>query len=119
MRRLLACSLVFAALATVTSARADRPSVVTTIEGKDLHVKVNGVTDYCSSDADTRILRTSDTIRIIRDKPYRTSRCLAKTDMEFVVKDVEPGLYRVTYEQVPAVAPARAITIARTTALVR
>src|SRR5689334_20956599 len=104
MRRLLACSILFAALATVGSAHAERPAVVTTMEGKDLHIKVTGVTDYCSSDADTRLMRTSETIRIIRERPYRTSRCLAKSDMEFIVKDVEPGMYRVTYEQVPAVA---------------
>lgn len=119
MRRLLACSILFAVLSTVGFAQAERPTVATTMEGRDLHIKVHGVTDYCSTDADTRLLRTSETIRIIRDKPYRASKCLAKTDMEFIVKDVEPGMYRVTYEQVPLVAPARALTIASTTTVVR
>ena len=119
MRLLLACSVLFAALFGVGNAHAERPLVTTNMEGKDLHIVVHGVTEYCSTDADTRLMRTSETIRIIRERPSRVSRCIAKTDMEFVVKDVEPGMYRVTYEQVPLVAPARALTIASTTAVVR
>jgi hypothetical protein len=119
MRRLLACSFLFAAISAAGAAHAARPLLTTTTEGKDLRIVVHGVTDYCSTDADTRIMRTSETIRIIRERPSRVSRCLAKTDMEFVVKDVEPGMYRVTYEQIPLVAPARALTIASTTAVVR
>src|SRR5688572_29052949 len=102
MRRLLACSILFAAISAVGTAHA-RPNLETITEGKDLRIVVHGVTDYCSTDADTRILRTSESIRIIRERPSRVSRCLAKTDMEFVVKDVEPGMYRVTYEQIPLV----------------
>jgi len=119
MHRLFACSVLFAAMSTTFSAQAERPKIETTMEGKDLHIVVHNVTDYCSTDADTRLMRTNETIRIIRERPYRTSKsCMSKSDMVFVVKDVEPGMYRVTYEQVPLVAPARALTIASTTTVV-
>ena len=43
-----------------------------------------------------------------------------RRDVTFVVKDVPAGTYRVTYEQIPLVAPApaRALTLASTTATV-
>lgn len=41
-----------------------------------------------------------------------------RRDVTFVVKDMPAGTYRVTYEQIPLVAPARALTLASTTATV-
>lgn len=123
--RFLACAALVATTAlTITPANAEKlklekPTITTTMEGRDLHVVVHGVTDYCSTDADTRILRTSDSIRIVRDRPYRVSRCISTNDVSFVVKDVGVGRYMVTYERMPLLAPARPIRVASTTAFVR
>ncbi|MBX3209202.1 MAG: hypothetical protein KF764_29485 [Labilithrix sp.] len=89
-----------------------RPTITATIDGRDLRVVVHGVTDYCSSDADTRIFRTSDAIRILHDRPSRASKCISTQDLTFVVKDVGPGRYFITYERMPLVAPARPRSVA-------
>ena len=81
-------------------------------------ITVKAVTDYCATDADTHVLRTSDTIRIVRNRPHTVSRCIDTRDLTFVVKDVGPGRYAVSYERIPLVAPARPIRIARALALV-
>ena len=88
------------------------------LEGHDLTVVVHGVTDYCSTNAGTEVIRRGDSIRIIRDRPSRVSRCMGSRDVTFVIHDVPAGTYRVTYEQIPLVAPARALTLASTTAVV-
>lgn len=95
-----------------------RPTITTTTEGHDLRVVVHDVTDYCSTDADTQILRTNESIRILHDRPHHASRCIAQQELTFVVKDVRPGRYVVTYERMPLVAPARPLTVASTTAFV-
>lgn len=118
MHRWFAVAAVAAGVCFPTSASADR-SVITVIpEGHDLKVIVHGVTDYCTSNADTRVMRRGDSIRIIRERPSRVSRCMDRHDVTFVVHDVPAGTYRVTYEQIPLVAPARALTLASTTATV-
>src|SRR5256885_2795784 len=109
----LAGSLTLAAvLFTASSASAERPVIETSMEGRDLRVIVHGVTEYCSTNASTDVLRGRETIRIVRGRPSRTSRCFSHDDMTFVVKDVESGTYTVTYEQIPAVAPARPVRLA-------
>lgn len=120
MFRSLAWGACLLSVATIASpAAADpRPVLVATSEGSELHVVVTGVTDYCATDADTMVLRSDGAIRIVRERPSRVSRCFATRDVTFVVKDVSPGTYRVTYERVPAVAPARALTVASGTAVV-
>lgn len=121
MSRSLACAVVSAlTLFTVAlPASADpRPILETAVEGTDLRVTIKGVTDYCSTDADTMVLRGDGTIRIVRERPGHVSRCFATRDVSFLVKDVAPGTYRVTYERIPAVAPARALTVASGTAVV-
>lgn len=124
MSRPLACVLVSVASALALTtlalpATADpRPILETTVQGQDVHVVVKGVTDYCSTDADIRVMKSDGAIRIVRERPSHVSRCFATRDVSFVVKDVAPGTYRVTYERVPAVAPARALTVASGTAVV-
>jgi hypothetical protein len=114
--RLFACaSLATVLLASTGPARAeklDRPTITTSMEGRDLRVVVHDVTDYCVTDADTRILRTSESIRIVHDRPSRASKCITTQDLSFVVKDVAPGRYLVSYERMPLVAPARPRTVA-------
>ena len=99
--------------------RAPRPTITSTRDGRDLRVVVHGVTDYCSSDAQTEIFRTSDTIRILHERPTRVSRCISTQDLTFVVKDVGPGRYRITYERMPYVAPASPRTVASAMVTVR
>lgn len=122
MSRSLACALLsglsLLTVALPSVAEPVRPILETTVEGSDLRVVVKGVTDYCSTDADTTVLRGDGTIRIVRDRPAHVSRCFATRDVAFIVKDVAPGTYRVTYERIPAVAPARALTVASGTAVV-
>jgi hypothetical protein len=113
-----ACLLALTtSLFSTTPAQAEKPKPVITVtqEGKDLHITIQGVTDYCKSDASTDVLRTSDSIRIVRERPSHVSRCVGKQDMSFVVKDVEPGRYTISYEMVPLVAPARPLRIAHVT----
>ena len=115
-------SFAFAAFAVgvclAGSASADRSAMTTTLEGRDLKVVVHGVTDYCSTNATTDVQRRGDTIRIIRERPSRVSRCMSSQDVTVVVHDVPAGTYRVTYEQIPLGAPARALTLASTTVVV-
>jgi hypothetical protein len=118
MHRLFAVALLAAGVCSSVPASADRSVITVVPEGHDLRVVVHGVTDYCSSNADTQVVRRGDSIRIIRERPSRVSRCMDRRDVTFVVKDVPAGTYRVTYEQIPLVAPARALTLATTTATV-
>ena len=118
-------ALLFASLTTLllstTTAGAEpilKPEITTTMEGRDLRVVVRGVTDYCTTDADTRIMRTSGSIRIVRDRPSRVSGCFSKQSIVFVVKDVAPGTYTVSYERMPLVAPANPRRVAFVTAFV-
>ncbi len=99
--------------------RAPRPTITSTRDGRDLRIVVHGVTDYCSSDAQTEVFRTSDAIRILHDRPTRVSRCISTKDLTFVVKDVGPGRYRITYERMPYVAPASPRTVASAMVTVR
>ncbi len=110
--------LILFAAATTANAETPRPVIETTLEGTDLHVVVKSVTDYCRADADTTVFRSDGAIRIVRERPSHVSRCFATRDITFVVHDVAPGTYRVTYERVPLVAPARALTVASGTAVV-
>lgn len=102
----------------VRAGKLERPTITTRMEGRDLHVIVHDVTDYCSTNADTHVLRTSDSIHIVRDRPSRVSECFTTKDLEFVVPDVAPGRYRITYERMPLVAPAKPRQVAWTIALV-
>jgi hypothetical protein len=110
----LAASLLFCA----NPARADKPVLIATAEGSSLHITIRGVTDYCSTDAHTKVIRTARAIRILRERPSRVSSCFATRDVSFVLSDVTPGTYTISYERVPLVAPARALTVATATAVV-
>ena len=120
-------TLAFAALVIAltltcqpTPARADRlerPKITLAQRGNDLQIIVHNVTDYCAN-ADTRIVRTSDSIRILRDRPGRASRCLESRDLTFLVSDVGPGRYTISYERLPLIAPLRWLQVASTTVLV-
>lgn len=109
---------LLAATTFVRPAHAERTSISTSASGNDLFVVVHGLTDYCSSNAGTDILRQGDVIRIVRNRPTRVSRCVATRDVTFVVHDVAPGMYMISYEQLPLVAPARPLKLASTTAFV-
>lgn len=97
-----------------SSAQAERSAITVTPEGHDLKVVVHNVTDYCTSNAHTDVVRRGSSIRIVRDRPTRVSRCMDQRDVTFVVRDVPAGTYTVTYEQIPLIAPARTMTIAST-----
>ncbi len=115
MRRLFVSVAALAlGLCLTVSASADRSVITVTPAGHDLTVVVHDVTDYCSTNAQTDVVRRGDTIRIVRDRPTRVSRCMDRRDVTFVIRDVPAGRYTVTYEQIPLVAPARAMTIAST-----
>lgn len=118
MRSLLAVSSFAAALVIAAPAHAERAQITATAEGRELHVSVHGITDYCAANAATTILRAGDTIRIIRERPTHTSRCFTTRDMTFVIPDVAAGTYVITYEQMPLVAPARPLRLASATAFV-
>jgi len=121
MRPLISGPLFAVLLVATPSANADkleRPTIVTTAEGRDLRITVRGVTDYCATDADTQILRTRESIRILRDRPYHASKCISTQSLSFLVKDVGPGRYAITYERMPLVAPARPRTVAFATVFV-
>jgi hypothetical protein len=119
--------IAFAALALAltvtclpTSARADkldRPKITLTKRGNDLEIVVHNVTDFCAN-AETRIVRTSDSIRILRERPSNASRCLSTRDLTFIAPNVGAGRYTVSYERLPLIAPIRWIQVASTTALV-
>jgi hypothetical protein len=96
-----------------------RPAITTTREGRDLRIVVHDVTEYCSTDAETQITRTRDAIRILHERPQRASRCIETQELTFIVKDVEPGRYTITYERMPLVAPARPLKVASTIVTVR
>jgi hypothetical protein len=122
--RLSSTVLASALVLVASGARAEkhdrpRPTITATAEGHDLRVVVHDVTEYCSAGAEAEIVRSADTIRIVHERPAHASRCIATQDLTFVVKDVGPGRYTITYERIPAVAPVRAITVASTTAFVR
>jgi hypothetical protein len=116
MHRLLSAATFALGVCLAVPAHADRSAITVTPEGHDLKVVVHNVTDYCTTNAHTDVVRRGDTIRIVRDRPTRVSRCLEQRDVTFVVHDVPAGTYTVTYEQIPLVAPARTMTIASTTA---
>lgn len=124
MRRPAVFAFTFAALAALTCltssapAQAEKTAITTTMKGHDLEVVVHGVTDYCATDARTEVHRSGEAIRIVRARPHRVSRCFSKQDMTFVIADVTPGTYMVTYEQIPLVAPARPLRLAWTTTTV-
>ena len=118
MHRFVALAAFSLGVCFAGSASADRSVITTTTKGHDLEVVVRGVTDYCSTNASTEIIRRGDSIRIVRERPSRVSRCLSSHDVTLTVHDVPAGTYRVTYEQIRLVAPARALTLASTTAIV-
>lgn len=115
-RLALTALVASATLAVAPAATAQKKAAITTaVHGTDLEITIHGVTDYCSTHADTQVIRNSESIRIIRERPTRPSRCFSSDDVKFVVHDVAPGTYNVSYEQVPLVAPARPLRIAWTT----
>lgn len=124
MMRLIAWAGLTAVLFVGTSAYAEkvprpRPTITTSMtDGHDLRIVVHDVTDYCSTDAETQILRTNDSIRILHERPQHASRCIEQQELTFVVHDVNPGRYTITYERMPLVAPARPLMVASTTAFV-
>lgn len=118
MHRLFAAAALALGVCLAAPAQADRSLITATVEGHDLRVVVHGVTDYCSTNAHTEVVRRGDTIRIIRERPSRVSRCMDRRDVTVIVHDVPAGTYRVSYEQIPLVAPARALTLATMTAVV-
>jgi hypothetical protein len=121
-RSIASAALAIALTATFLSppARADkleRPKITVTKRGNDLEIVVHNVTDYCAS-AETRIVRTSDSIRIRRERPSKASRCLDTHDLTFIAPNVGAGRYTVSYERLPLIAPLRWIEVASTTAVV-
>lgn len=123
MRRLpafaaLAITLLATGLpATASADKLDRPKITVTKKGTDLEIVVHNVTDFCAT-ADTRIVRNGDSIRIRRERPSKSSRCLETSDLTFIAPNVEPGRYTITYERLPLIAPLRWIEVASTTALI-
>jgi type II secretory pathway component GspD/PulD (secretin) len=117
MHRLLALFAVVLGVCVATPASAERGMITVTAEGHDLRVVVRGVTEYCATNAHTDILRQGGTIRIVRERPTAVSRCITTQDKTFVIKDVPAGRYTISYEQIPLVAPARALRLASTTAV--
>ena len=116
-RLALAALVACTALSIAPAATAQKKALITaTVSGTDLEITLKGVTDYCSTHADTQVIRNSESIRIIRERPTRPSRCFSSDDVKFVIHDVAPGTYNVSYEQIPLVAPARPLRIAWTTA---
>jgi hypothetical protein len=118
MHRAVVSAVLAASFFVVSPARADKPIVTAVQEGQDLKVTVQGVTDYCVTHADTEIVRGDGAIRIVRGRPSRVSRCFVTREMTFVIPNVPAGTYTVSYEQIPLVAPARALKIAQTTAII-
>lgn len=124
MRRpLIAFAALAVALTTTflpTPARAnklERPKITLTKRGSDLEIVVHNVTDYCAN-AETRIVRTGDTIRILRERPSKAGRCLETHDLTFIAPNVEAGRYTISYERLPLIAPLRWIQVASTTTII-
>jgi hypothetical protein len=115
MQRLLALAALALGVTVASPALADKSVITATAQGRDLTVVVHGVTDYCSTNARTDIVRHGDAIRIVRDRPTVVSRCLTTRDLTFVIHDVAAGTYTVTYEQIPLLAPARYLKLASKT----
>ena len=118
MHRLLGLAALALGLCLSAPAHADRSVITATGEGHDLTIVVHDVTDYCSTNAHTDIVRRGESIRIVRDRPTVVSRCLTRRDLTFVIRDLPVGSYTISYEQIPLVAPARAMKIGSTTARV-
>jgi hypothetical protein len=118
MHRWLGLAAVALSVCFVAPARAQKAVLSVTSQGHDLYVTVHGATDYCATNAKTEVIRRGETIRIVRDRPSRVSRCFTTRDVTFQVHDVPAGRYTVTYEPIPLVAPARALMLASTTAVV-
>ena len=118
MHRLIVVATLALGMCLAMPAHAQRSAITVTPEGHDLKVVVHNVTDYCATNAHTDVVRRGSTIRIVRDRPTRVSRCMDRRDVSFVVHDVPAGTYTVTYEQIPLIAPARTMTIASTTTTV-
>lgn len=118
MRPLLGLAAFAVSVCFAMPASADKAVMSVTPKGHDLEIVVRGATDYCSTNAGIEVIRKADTIRIIRSRPSRVSRCLTHRDITFVVHDVPAGTYAVSYEQIPLVAPARALKLASATAVV-
>jgi hypothetical protein len=116
MTRLLSVATLALGMCLAVPAHAERSAITVTSRGHDLEVVVHDVTDYCRTNASTDVVRRGNTIRIVRDRPTRVSRCFDRRDVTFVVHDVPAGTYTVTYEQIPLIAPARTMTVASTTA---
>ncbi|HEY8072654.1 MAG TPA: hypothetical protein VIF62_01050 [Labilithrix sp.] len=117
LRRFLP-AVVFLLSLTCPAGAAERTTITTVPNGRDLHVTVHAVTDYCVTHADTEVIRNEGAIRIVRGRPWNPSRCFTTRDLEIDVPNVGPGSWLVSYEQIPAVAPARPIRIAETTAFI-
>ena|SRR5260221_405720 len=118
MKRVVAPAVLVALVLFAPSASADKPILTAVSEGQDLKVTVQGVTDYCVTHADTEIVRGDGAIRIVRGRPWHVSRCFVTREMTFVIPNVPAGTYTVSYEQIPLVAPARAVRLVQTTAIV-
>ncbi len=118
MSRLLGLAALAVSVCFAVPAQADRAVMSVTPEGHDLKVVVHGATDYCSTNAEIEVIRKGETIRLVRSRPSRVSRCMTSRDITLVVHDVPAGTYTVSYEQIPLVAPARALKLASATAVV-
>lgn len=120
MSRFRSFAIVAAVLLAPTAANAlERPKITTSRRGADLEIVVHNVTDYCGPSTDgTRVVKTSDSIRILRDRPSRATRCFDTRDVTFLVSDVNSGRYTITYERLPLIAPVRWLQVASTTLFV-
>ena len=118
MQRLLAVAALAVGVCFASPALADHSAITTSGDGHDLTVVVHGITDYCSTNAKTDIVRRGDSIRIVRDRPTSVSRCMTTRDLTFVLHDVTPGTYTISYEQIPLLAPARFLKLASATVAV-
>lgn len=118
MQRLLAVAALALGVCLASPALADHSVITTSGDGHNLTVVVHGITDYCSTNAKTDILRRGDSIRIVRDRPTSVSRCMSTRDLTFVLHDVTPGTYTISYEQIPMLAPARYMKVASATVAV-
>ena len=119
MHRLLALAALALGVCVASPALADRSVITTSAQGRDLTVVVHGVTDYCSTNARTDVVRRGESIRIVRDRPTVVSRCMTTRDLTFVIHDVAAGTYTVSYEQIPLLAPARFMKLASATVSVQ
>ena len=114
----LALALTLTCLPTPAKAdKLERPKITLTKKGNDLEIVVHNVTDYCAN-AETRIVRNGDSIRILRERPSKATRCLSTRDLTFVAPNVGAGRYTISYERLPLIAPLRWIQVTSTTALI-